>query len=122
MNHAEPVPADRPIEPPYPLTRAVQDVWDDQAPDRIAKGVLTAWDVWAFAFWCESVVLARQGFVRARNDRPTPGAPSPMSMAKDAVTLASSLGGRFGWTPSDRAKLTVGEDSRRDDKADLLSS
>lgn len=120
INQQEPTPSeDLPIAPPYELPEEVQAVWDRLAPDRITSGVLTAWDVDAFAAFCEALVLAQKG-AREASGAVIPGAPSPMSRFKDAVSLCSTLGGRFGWTPSDRQKLIVGE-APREPGADLLS-
>jgi phage terminase small subunit len=119
INNAEPVPSSLPVEPPYELNEDVREVWDRLAPDRIAKGLLTAWDVDAFAAFCEALVLVRQG-AREASGPVVPGCASPMSRFKDAVSICGSLGGRFGWTPSDRQKLIVGE-GRRDPTEDLLS-
>jgi P27 family predicted phage terminase small subunit len=119
INRDEPLPADLPIEPPALLTEEGLAVWKRLAPDRIAKGLLTPWDVDAFALFCEGVALAHHAAFKA--DGPTiPGAQSPISRFKDAVAVCATLGGRFGWTPSDRAKLVVGEE-RRDQKERLLS-
>lgn len=118
-NEQEPVPTEGAIVPPYVLRPKVQAVWDRLAPDRIRVKVLTAWDVDAFAAFCEAIVLAQQGVLEAGGEA-VPGAPSPMSRFKDAINLCSTLGGRFGWTPSDRQKLIVGE-APREPGADLLS-
>jgi phage terminase small subunit len=109
INRNEPQPAETEIVPPWPLTKAAQEHWDRMAPDRIAKGVLTAWDVEAFAQFCEALAIARQKMSSARQ-RPKPGMASPVSEFARVMQIVSSLGGRFGWTPSDRAKLTVGEE------------
>lgn len=106
INDDEPVPAEAEIAPPYPLNQKVQAVWDRLAPDRIAQGVLTAWDVDAFAQFCEALVIA-QSTVRSARTKAKPGAPSPLAEFQKAVQICSTLGGRFGWTPSDRAKLTA---------------
>lgn len=119
INDREPVPGDGEIAPPYVLRPAVQEVWDRLAPDRIRLKLLTAWDVDAFAAFCEAIVLAQKGALEAHGEA-IPGAPSPMSRFKDAINLCSTLGGRFGWTPSDRQKLIVGE-APREPGADLLS-
>lgn len=119
INEQEPVPTEGAIVPPYELRPKVQAVWDRLAPDRIRTKLLTAWDVDAFAAFCEAIVLAQQGVLEAGAEA-VPGAPSPMSRFKDAVNLCSTLGGRFGWTPSDRQKLIVGE-APREPGADLLS-
>ena len=107
VNRQEPVPTDRPIEPPWPLTDEARREWDDMAPDLIAKGVLTAWDTRSFALFCEALVAAKD----AVPDMYLPaqaGAPAPMARFKTAVDLCATLGGRFGWTPVDRSRLIVG--------------
>ena len=119
INEREPTPGDAEVVPPYELRPQVQAVWDRLAPDRIRLKILTAWDVDAFAAFCEALVLAQQGALEA-GGAVIPGAPSPMSRFKDAVSMCSTLGGRFGWTPSDRQKLIVGE-APREPGADLLS-
>lgn len=118
-NDREPTPGDGQVAPPYSLSADVQAVWDRLAPDRIRLKLVTAWDVDAFAAFCEALVLAQQG-AREASGPVVPGAPSPMSRFKDAINLCSTLGGRFGWTPSDRQKLIVGE-APREPGADLLS-
>lgn len=119
VNTSEPVPSSTEILPPWKLTKAAQDVWDRLAPDRIRTGVLTAWDVDAFALFCEALVITRRKLSGARR-KPEPGGSSPMSEFKTAVGIVSTLGARFGWTPADRAKLTT-EEERRDPSEDLLS-
>ena len=119
INDAEPVPAEVEVVPPYKLTVKTQQVWDRLAPDRIRAGVLTAWDVDAFAQFCEAIVIA-QSAVRGARSKPKPGAPSPLAEWQKAIQVCSTLGGRFGWTPSDRAKLVVGE-GKRGSSEDLLT-
>jgi phage terminase small subunit len=106
INTREPVPDAQPVEPPFKLTQAAQRVWDRLAPDRISKGVLTAWDVDAFAEFCEAVVILRAKR-RASKARPAPGQASPMSEYRAALGIVSSLGSRFGWTPADRSRLVM---------------
>jgi len=118
VNRAEPRPGGEIVAPGW-MSDEARANWDRLAPDRIRKGVLTSWDVEAFAAFCEALVLIQQG-VREASGPMVPGCASPMSRFKDAVSIASSLGSRFGWTPSDRTKLTVGE-AKRDPTADLLS-
>ena len=119
VNRQEPKPSNEPVAPPYQLTAAVREVWDRLAPDRIAKGLLTSWDVDAFAAFCEALVILHRA-PRGANAKPVAGGPSPMTKFKDAVALCATLGGRFGWTPSDRAKLAMPEQSNQPGE-DLLS-
>lgn len=105
VNDAEPVPLGVPVAPGT-MSVAGRAAWDRLAPDRIAQGVLTAWDVDAFAAFCEvTAVLATAH--RGMSGKPVPGAAPPIGKFRDLVQLATTLGGRFGWTPSDRAKLAV---------------
>jgi len=122
INTAEPQPGQGGIAAPVELSEGAQEVWDRLAPDRIRVGVLTSWDVDAFAEFCEALVLAREKRrLVASGAEPKPGCSSPVSEWRSSMAIVSQLGARFGWTPSDRAQLTVQED-RRDAKDDLLSS
>lgn len=123
INRAEPVPEDVPVAAPTTLTTEAHAVWARLAPDRIAKGVLTAWDVDAFALFCEAAALAPHAARYAADhidDAIVPGAQSPVSRLREAVAICASLGSRFGWTPADRARLVIGGE-QRDQKERLLS-
>jgi P27 family predicted phage terminase small subunit len=128
INTAEPVPATGEIVPPYKLVRAVQEVWDRLAPDRIRTGVLTVWDVDAFALFCELLVANREAtklmhrgiLVKgARQNEPVYN--RAMQGVRETSQLLVSLGSRFGWTPSDRAQLSLKEESDDREAAELLS-
>lgn len=124
INRAEPVPSDVPVEAPATLTCEALAVWERLAPDRIRCGVLTAWDVDAFALFCEAVVLAHAAAAYAGEhigDRIVAGAQSPVSRLREAVAVCSTLGSRFGWTPGDRSKIVVGGEEKGDQKERLLS-
>lgn len=119
INRSEPVPSDAAIAPPFKLTQKGQEVWNRLAPDLVRKKVLTHWDVDLFAEFCEAVVILR---VKRRHSRqaPFPGQSSPMSEYRTAVGIVTSIGSRFGLTPADRAKITLGGGGS-DDGDDLLS-
>lgn len=112
VNTTEPQPATHGVEPPQWLAGEALQRWYEMAPDRIAKQVLTAWDVEAFAEFCVAVVHARDALLAD---------PFDSAHAKRCVDMVTALGGRFGWTPSDRTKLTIGDGPRRDDDGDLLT-
>jgi phage terminase small subunit len=114
INTAEPVPEPGKIEPPADLSPPARANWDRLAPDRIAKQVLTAWDVDAFAQFCEALAMAKRAAALAHET----GDPRPF---REAVNTCATLGGRFGWTPADRAKLVVGEPARKPGE-DLLTA
>ncbi|WP_170321290.1 phage terminase small subunit P27 family [Acrocarpospora pleiomorpha] len=59
VNVDEPVPADVEIKPPAWLAAAARSVWRQYAPDLQRTGVLTGWDVEAFAILCDAVVRRR---------------------------------------------------------------
>lgn len=119
INNAEPQPTEADVVPPWDLSDEAQAAWDRLAPDLIANKLLTAWDVDAFAFFCESLALAR-GKLAGAHDKPEPGAASGIGEFRSAMQVVSTLGGRFGWTPSDRQKLVVGE-VENGSKDDLLT-
>jgi phage terminase small subunit len=106
INRSEPVPSEAKVAPPFKLTVKAQEVWNRLAPDMVRKRVLTPWDVDAFAEFCEAVVILR-GKRRGARREAEPGAPSPMGEYKAAVGIVTTLGSRFGLTPSDRAKIAL---------------
>lgn len=129
LNRDEPIPAAAAIVPPVELDADAQAIWDRLAPDLIARRVLTAWDVDAFAGFCRSAAWYHRASAEAAT------APFMVSGSHDgtvlnpifrAVALASadmrSFGQRFGLTPGDRAQLKVSDDGgSRSGAARLLS-
>lgn len=136
INEAEPQPATVDIGPPAWLPKSARTVWDRLAPDLVREGVLTGWDVEAFANYCDAVVrryravkaLEREGEVVElpvfnKNGEQTGYRISrnPWSLAlKDADAQVQRWGARFGLTPSDRSQLSVGE-GKRGSSDDLLT-
>jgi P27 family predicted phage terminase small subunit len=136
INDQEPVPSELEVKPPHWLAKSARAVWGRLAPDLERRGVLTAWDVEAFANYCDAVVrryraaktLEREGEVVElpvfnKNGDLTGHrlGRNPWSYAlKDADAQVQRWGARFGLTPSDRSQISVGED-RRDSDDDLLS-
>lgn len=129
LNRDEPVPGEDVIVPPVELAADAQGIWNRLAPDLIAKKVLTAWDVDAFAAFCRSAAL----FHRASQD--AADAPFVVAGSHDgtvlnpifrAVTLAAAdmraFGQRFGLTPGDRAQLKVSDDAKPSSGAGRLIS
>jgi P27 family predicted phage terminase small subunit len=123
INRAEPKPSESTVEPPAWLTLAdaateqghesALDVWRRMAPDLEKRGVLTAWDVEAFAVYCDAVVHFRQASLEVARDGMTVQGvrgvvKNPaVTAAKDYADLMQRYGARFGLTPSDRASLSV---------------
>lgn len=123
INTAEPQPAATVVAPPYPLVRDVQAVWDRLAPDLVAKGVLTSWDVDAFAAFCETAAMLRKAWQGAHRGVLVPGKRGEervynraMQGVRDLTAQLATLGGRFGLTPSDRARLTMTPEEQPDGK------
>lgn len=116
INRDEPVPAQDVIVPPVALAADAQEIWNRLAPDLIAKKVLTAWDVDAFAAFCRSAALYHRASEQAASapfevDGSHGG--TVLNPIFRAVSLASSdmraFGSRFGLTPGDRAELKVND-------------
>jgi P27 family predicted phage terminase small subunit len=123
VNRDEPLPAEGQVSAPSWLPAEARGVWDRLAPDLMAKGVLTPWDVDAFADLCCLVVINRNALLdldkngtnctvvdRELSDgtiiyRLTKN-PS-WQVAKESTALITTLGGRFGLNPSDRSQLKV---------------
>lgn len=136
INTAEPKPAEVEIKPPAWLDTSSRAVWRHLAPDLIRKGVLTGWDVEAFACWCDAVTRRRRAAVALRDDGEViempvfnkNGEQTGFRVGKNPWTLVLNeadaqvqrIGARFGLTPSDRADLSIGE-AERDPDEDLLT-
>lgn len=136
VNLDEPVPDQGEISPPDWLGDAAKDVWCRLAPDLIAKGVLTTWDVDSFATLCAAVVVNRQALeninengtscttpVREMSDgtviydlRKNPA----WQVARESTVIIVTLGGRFGLNPSDRGQLKMKDQGDAGKGADRL--
>lgn len=120
VNHNEPTPPTTLPEPPEYLDLDALGVWRRLAPSLHTRGVLTAWDVDAFAAFCTAVVMHRRavelvnregavirnGSVRAKH----PG----MQVIRDQAAMMVTLGGRFGLTPADRANIRLDDEEAGD--------
>ncbi|TDH48503.1 phage terminase small subunit P27 family [Mycobacterium eburneum] len=114
LNRDEAIPEDAAIAPPVKLPADAQAVWDRLAPDLVAKKVLTAWDVDAFAEFCRAVALYNRAAAQAEAEAITIAGShdgTVMNPAIRVMKLASDMmratGQRFGLTPGDRAALKV---------------
>ena len=121
MPETEPRPTPAKVRMPAGLSRPEQRYWRQTAPDLIARGVLTRWDVTALKDWCiyrarkdaadkdiavrGQLVLGREG-TTVRN-------PSIM-ISQQAGAAAARIGARFGLTPSDRAGVVARAPSHHD--------
>jgi len=126
VNRNEPEPSEElAVEPPpWMVDELAIEAWENLAPDLIERGVLTGWDVQAFAEWCSAVAhlvraeqaLATEGHVIEsevfnRNGEVT-GSRTVRSewsrVWKDALEVTARRAAKFGLTPSDRAGISVG--------------
>lgn len=123
INRSEPKPRDGAAAAPGWLSDDARAVWDRLAPDLIKQRVLTDWDVDAFAAFCSAVVVHREAAADVeRNgtnitvvDRElsngtllfTTRKNPAWQVARESAQLITTLGGRFGLNPSDRASLTM---------------
>ncbi|MFG1873379.1 phage terminase small subunit P27 family [Sphaerisporangium sp. NPDC049003] len=150
VNTSEPVPAEVEIKMPTWLSAAARSVWRQYAPDLQRTGVLTGWDVEAFAIVCDAVVRRRAAVKQLRAEGEVlkvpildkEGAYLRMPPTGDGglgeivyrrvknpwtLVLAEAdgqilrWGGRFGMTPSDRAQLSLEGGGHRDPAEDLLT-
>lgn len=123
INREEPVPQERPVDPPFKLSKEAQQVWDDQIVPRVRQGVVTSWDPDAAAFFCEAVSVARTCVRKLRRStKAEPGAPSPLGEFKKAIEVCAKLGGPLGWTPTDRQKIVMDGQEPTNDAERLLTS
>lgn len=114
INRNEPLPGDGPIEPTQELSADAQVAWDRMAPELAAKHVMTFWDAQAFTTYCMTVAtyqeaarkLSEEGMVAQGAAGGVIKSPYWQIM-RDAIAVMTTIGGRFGLTPSDRAQLTV---------------
>ncbi len=94
VNKNEPQPKKAGLDPPKWLGREGRVVWREYAPGLSAMGLLTELDVEMFAQACALAAVARTLF---------PGSADHMKV----VDAAGRILGRFGFTPSERTKISV---------------
>lgn len=94
LTKREPHPGVAPLNPPKWLGREGCIVWREYAPKLYALGLLTELDVELFAQACALAATARTLL---------PGSSDHIK----AVESASRILARFGFTPSDRTKISV---------------
>lgn len=123
INDDAPIPDLEEVVAPEWLSEEALTVWDEYAPRLERRKVLTAWDVEAFAGWCDAASRRRTAAehldaegevivseVFDRNGKPTGtrSTQSPwMLVWKSANEVMQRVGARFGLTPSERSQLNV---------------
>ena len=128
INYDEPAPEDAEIVCPAELSGRARETWERLAPDLIAKKVLTAWDVPMFATFCDAVAtywINRELMGNQYTDVGSAGGviKSPhWQIMRDAVGIMTSVGSRFGLSPSDRASLKIAPEEQKSSGAERLLS
>ncbi|MDG3012388.1 phage terminase small subunit P27 family [Rhodococcus sp. D2-41] len=130
INRNEPTPARADeIKPPPGMTAKARAIWRKLAPDLIDKGVLTSWDVYTFAMYCNAVADYEAVRKAMGTNYVVPGSMnqdvrSPYwNQMVNAAALADKFGSQFGLSPSDRARLVIaGDDAPRELGAERLLS
>jgi P27 family predicted phage terminase small subunit len=138
INTNEPQPGAGEVVCPEWVSDDGRQVWDRLAPDLVAKGVLTPWDVDSFADLCELVIINRVALADVQaNGNAIVTVERELSngtllfrtqknpnwqIAKESTGLLVTLGGRFGLNPSDRQQLSVGGGEAHGQGADRLLS
>lgn len=136
INRDEPMPELTSLVPPANLSERALGIWNRLAPDMESKGILTNWDVDAFAQACDCLAMYweyRDLLEAHKNDSDfgpyvAKGAAGGVikhpyhQMMRDAQAMALQILSRFGMTPADRSKLTVkGEDGGMSGLDELIS-
>ncbi|GAA2789980.1 phage terminase small subunit P27 family [Streptomyces showdoensis] len=137
INTEEPRPAEGDVAPPAWLSNEAVEVWDTLADQLTATGVLTGWDVEAFANWCDAVARRRAAAEHVDQEGAVVEHPvfnkngdqtgvrmgkNPWLLALDAADAqVQRYGARFGLTPSDRAQLHIGGQEKPGGAERLLS-
>jgi P27 family predicted phage terminase small subunit len=114
MRKGEPRPAVSGIEMPAGLTERAAAEWRRLAPDLVAKGVLTVWDVSLFVTYCDAVAqyenarraVAEDGILTTGQKGNQVTNPA-VRVQRDAAETMRRVGALFGLTPSDRAHLSI---------------
>ena len=131
------MPATMVVEAPAWLSEAARRVWGRLSGDLERKRVLTAWDLEAFAGYCDAVVRRARAAkamdaegevvdlpVFNKNGEVTGHrkAKNPWALVwKDADAAVQRWGARFGLTPSERQDISIAAESRPGGPERLLS-
>lgn len=114
INAGEPLPGTGEVVRPSWLAGDAVVLWDELAADLEERGVLTAWDVpafaaccWWFGKWREAAGMVDSDGILVEGYRGSQVKNPAHQVARDSWSQFEKLAGRFGLTPSDRAQLSV---------------
>ena len=114
VNRNEPkAPQHTAIVPPDYLDADALAVWERLAPSLHTRGVLTPWDLDLFASFCTAVVHHRRAVEKVNaadvliDTTNGPVKHPALQVVRDQAALMTTIGARFGLTPSDRSTITL---------------
>lgn len=116
----EPEPPPASLDPPAFLTEAGRTFWEKYAPWLSANGLLTELDVPLFAEACDQDALHRRLQDRVNATPFAKNAPEWQRRADKALLNRDRCLARFGFSPSDRAKLSIKPAGEEDEFEKLL--
>lgn len=127
INRAEPISPEGDVAPPSWLDERALEEWAYLAPVLAQMRVLTPADRAALAILCDAIArhaeaaqrVAREGLVLAGSQGQAKKNPA-CQLVRDYAGIVATYGGRFGLTPSDRSRISVGE-AKSEPKERLLA-
>ena len=126
MPEGEPKPTGDAVCPDW-LPTAAKHVWVATAPRCLAMGTLTAADTDQFASYCLAMATAKEAAADVERNGITEETErgvckrAAVAIMLDAQRLAMQIGARFGLTPSDRTRISVGKQDEGDPFAKLMA-
>ncbi len=124
---SEPKPPAGTVTRPVGLTVRARRHWAKLAPELVAKGVLTSWDVNLFAAYCEAVARYEEARLLVnRLGLLVPGQKGNLvknpavQIQRDASLEAMRIGARFGLSPSERGGLQLPDPGKKKGLAEFL--
>ncbi len=126
-NEPRPKPSLKVPKAPEWVSFGARQVWNRLAPELHEKGVLTSWDLDAFAAYCEAVIHHRdackqvdeEGIV-VQGDRGMVKNPA-LQLVRDNAQLLRGFAQEFGLTPSARSGIELPTSEESDSARRLLS-
>lgn len=118
VNPNEPQP-DVPLDPlaaPAWMNEQAKEIWDSLAPQMHRKGVLSEWDVPAFAVFCEALVHHRLAcevvdasavLIRGRRQDGALVKNPALQVIRDSAAIIRGFAQEFGMTPAARSGIEL---------------
>lgn len=128
LNAGEPKP--KPVAPERPswITGAARKEWERLAPELENMGLLTSFDMAAFAAYCQAYAVWQEAERKARGVRRVTETPNGFAQASAWETIAKqrfrdmmAAAKEFGFTPVSRTKVSVPKQAKENEFEKLLS-